>query len=48
MTLNEYFGNWIRVIDVNELNRVVGQVSLIKRDLLCPAYPDIIKWFQEY
>lgn len=41
MTFEEYSGGWIRVIDIKELNKVVGQVSLIKRDLLCPAYPDI-------
>ena len=45
MTFEEYFGGWVRVIDTKELNKVVGQVSLIKRDLLCPAYPDIFKAF---
>ena len=45
MTFEEYFGGWVRVIDIKELNKVVGQVSLIKRDLLCPAYPDIFKAF---
>lgn len=45
MTFEEYFGGWVRVIGTKELNKVVGQVSLIKRDLLCPAYPDIFKAF---
>lgn len=45
MTFEEYFGGWVRVIDTKELNKVVGQVSLIKRDLLCPAYSDIFKAF---
>ena len=45
MTFEEYFGGWVRVIDTKELNKVVGQISLIKRDLLCPAYPDIFKAF---
>lgn len=34
MTFEEYFGGWVRVIDTKELNKVVGQVSLIRRDLL--------------
>ena len=45
MTFEEYFGGWVRVIDTKELNKVVGQVSLIKRDLLCPVYSDIFKAF---
>ena len=45
MTFEEYFGGWVRVIDTKELNKVVGQVSLIKRDLLCPVYSDIFNSF---
>lgn len=45
MTFEEYFGGWVRVIDTKELNKVVEQVSLIKRYLLCPAYSDIFKAF---
>lgn len=45
MTFEEYFGGWVKVIDTKELNKVVGQVSLIKRDLLCPAYTNIFKAF---
>lgn len=45
MSFEEYFGGWIKVIDKKELNSVVGKVSLIKRDLLCPSYHDIFKAF---
>ena len=45
MTFEEYFGGWVRVIDTKELNRIVGQVGAMKRDLLCPAFPDIFKAF---
>lgn len=45
MSFEEYFGGWVKVIDKKELNNVVGQVSLIRRDLLCPAYTDIFKAF---
>lgn len=45
MTFEEYFGGWTKVIDTRELNKVVGQVSLIKKDLLCPTYPNIFKAF---
>lgn len=45
MSFEEYFGGWVKVIDKKELNNVVGKVSLIKRDLLCPSYYDIFKAF---
>lgn len=45
MSFEEYFGGWVKVIDKKELNNVVGQVSLIRRDLLCPAYTNIFKAF---
>lgn len=45
MSFEEYFGGWVKVIDKKELNNVVGKVSLIKRDLLCPSYCDIFKAF---
>lgn len=45
MTFEEYFGGWVRVIDTKELYRVIGQVSTINKDLLCPIYSDIFKAF---
>lgn len=45
MRFEEYFGGWVRVIDMKELNNVIGQLNLIKRDLLCPIYSDIFKAF---
>lgn len=44
MTLNEYFGNWIRVIDVNELNKVTGIIGNIRKPI-CPSIPDVFKAF---
>ena len=44
MTLNEYFGNWIRVIDVNELNQVTGIIGNIRKPI-CPGIPDVFRSF---
>ena len=44
MTLNEYFGNWIRVIDVNELNKVTGIIGNIRKPI-CPSIPDVFRSF---
>lgn len=44
MTLNEYFDNWVRVIDINELNKVTRIISNIGKPI-CPDIPDIFKAF---
>lgn len=45
MKFEEYFGGWVRVIDTIELNKVIKQINLVRKNLLCPAYPDIFKAF---
>lgn len=45
MSLEEYFGGWLKVIDRRELDKVLGQINSIKRELLCPSYQDIFKAF---
>nr|DAP18774.1 MAG TPA: uracil-DNA glycosylase [Crassvirales sp.] len=44
MTLNEYSGNWIGVIDVNELNKVTGITGNIRKPV-CPGIPDVFRSF---
>lgn len=44
MTLGEYFGNWIRVIDVNELDKVTKIIGNIRKPV-CPSISDIFKAF---
>lgn len=44
MTLGEYFGNWIRVIDVNELDKVTKIIGNIRKPI-CPSISDVFKAF---
>lgn len=47
MTLDEYFGDWMSVIDRQELNNVMVKVGLeYRRRLLCPAQSDVFKAFE--
>ena len=46
MTLEEYFGDWLEVIDVPALNKVVTEVNrLYRTKLVVPEYNDIFKAF---
>lgn len=46
MTLEEYFGDWLKVIDINELNKVVVNINyLYQTKPVVPAYNDIFKAF---
>ncbi len=46
MTLEEYFGDWLKVIDVNELNNVMTKLnSLYSKTLVCPTQKDVFKAF---
>ena len=47
MTLEEYFGGWIKVIDRKELNNVMNKVGLeYKNKLICPNQSDVFKAFE--
>lgn len=47
MTLDEYFGDWMKVIDRTELNNVIAKVGQeYRRKLLCPAQPDVFRAFE--
>lgn len=47
MTLEEYFGGWIKVIDRKELNNVMNKVGLeYKNKLICPNQSDVFKSFE--
>lgn len=45
MTLEEYFGNWLKVIDVNELNKIMGVIQRMKVPI-CPSPMNIFKAFE--
>ena len=47
MTLDEYFGDWMKVIDRTELNNVMAKVGQeYRRKPICPAQPDVFKAFR--
>lgn len=47
MTLDEYFGDWMKVIDRTELNNVMARVGQeYKRKPLCPAQSDVFRAFE--
>ena len=46
MQINEYFGDWLKVIDTNELYKVVGVLNPIyKTKPIVPEYHSIFKAF---
>ena len=46
MELSEYFGDWLTVIDVNELNKVVAKLNTVYQvKPVVPDYKDIFKAF---
>lgn len=46
MQIDEYFGDWLTVIDQKELNNVIGKLNMIgKTKPIVPAYKDIFKAF---
>lgn len=46
MQIEEYFGDWLKVIDVNELYKVVNKLNVLYQGKpVVPAYGDIFKAF---
>lgn len=47
MTLDEYFGDWMKVIDRTELNNVMAKVGQeYRRKPLCPVQSDVFRAFE--
>ena len=47
MTLDEYFGDWMKVIDRTELNNVMAKVGQeYRRKPICPAQSDVFRTFE--
>lgn len=46
MTLKEYFGDWLKVIDKVELARIVKWLSKQDSETLCPSPKDVFKAFR--
>lgn len=46
MTPQEYFGDWAKVIYMNELQVVLGKLNQINPELLCPRPSDVFRAFK--
>ena len=46
MKASEYFGDWMGVIDTQELYRVVSWIGNLDKTTLCPASQNIFRAFQ--
>lgn len=46
MSIEEYFGRWMKVIDMKEMARVLNTLGKINLDKLCPEYSNIFKAFE--
>ena len=47
MTLDGYFGDWMKVIDRQELNNVMNKVGLeYRKKPVCPNQSDVFKAFE--
>jgi uracil-DNA glycosylase len=46
MSIEEYFGHWLRVIDKEELFKALHNLQSLNKSLLCPNYSDIFKAFE--
>lgn len=46
MTIEEYFGKWMGVIDRSEMTRVLNALRKVNPDKLCPEYPNIFRAFE--
>ena len=46
MTIDEYFGDWMRVLDRNETMKIMGWLRSINQSTLCPSIKDVFKAFK--
>ena len=46
MTAEEYFGRWMRVLDMNEMAKVLNALRKVNPDKLCPEYSNIFRAFE--
>lgn len=44
MTIQEYFGDWYKVIDIREADRLIRKLSVSKQ-MVCPSVRDVFKAF---
>lgn len=46
MTIEEYFGDWMRVIDKPEAMKIMGWLKRVNPNTLCPTLPNVFRAFK--
>lgn len=46
MTIDEYFGDWMKVLDRAETMKIMGWLRTVNPNTLCPALPNIFRAFK--
>ena len=46
MTIDEYFGDWMKVLDRNETMKIMGWLRTVNKETLCPNIKDVLKAFK--
>ena len=46
MTIDDYFGDWMKVLDRNETMKVMGWLKIVNKNTLCPNIKDVFKAFK--
>ena len=46
MTIDEYFGDWMKVLDRAETMKIMGWLKTVNTNTLCPALPNIFRAFK--
>lgn len=46
MTIEKYFGDWMRVIDKPEAMKIMGWLKTVNPNTLCPALPNVFRAFK--
>lgn len=46
MSIDEYFKDWMKVIDRQEAMKIMGWLKTINPNILCPSIPNIFKAFE--
>lgn len=46
MTIDEYFGDWMKVLDRAETMKIMGWLKTVNPNTLCPALPNVFRAFK--
>lgn len=46
MTIEEYFGDWMKIIDKLEAMKIMGWLKTVNPNTLCPALPNVFRAFK--